>query len=507
MKLVENEKNNLKEKNEKMSVVEKHRPVYHFTPKKNWMNDPNGMVYFEGEYHLCYQHDNYDKVFSDMSWGHAISTDLVHWEECAKAIVPDNDGLGMIFSGSAVVDENNCAGFGVNTFLAFYTSTMPRQQQSMAYSIDKGNTWIKYSRNPIIKNEKEDNIPDDFRDPKVIWHKGCQIWIMSLAVKDHIEFWSSYNLKDWAKESEFGKGLGAHGGVWECPDLIELPVDANDNNKKWVLLVSINPGGPNGGSATQYFVGDFKELNGKMTYISSQEEEKWLDYGTDNYAGVTWSNVENKAIIIGWMSNWSYAKQVPTKNWRGAMTIPRELELKNIEGEILVTSKPIQNLEKIIGKSIATIDDVKLNSNINVGKELSASRIKIEMDIALIKNMEIEIGNVKGENVRIGYDVQNGYLYVDRRNSGEKNFKEGFAKLHKAKVSRKLEKLEMEIFLDKASIEVFFNRGEYVMTEIIFPTEDFTRVKVISDGITEIRRFDIKTIIGCYEFTNAPNLS
>ncbi len=344
-------------------MIEKHRPVYHYTPKKNWMNDPNGMVYFEGEYHLCYQHDKYDKVFSDMSWGHAISTDLIHWEEQPKAIVPDKDGLGMIFSGSAVVDKNNCAGFGENALIAFYTNTSPRQQQSMAYSTDKGRTWTKYSGNPVIKNEKGGNIPDDFRDPKVMWHKDSEKWIMSLAVKDHIEFWSSHNLKDWTKESEFGQELGAHGGVWECPDLFELPVDGDEKNKKWVLFVSINPGGPNGGSATQYFVGDFKEIDGKMTYVTNQEE-KWIDYGTDNYAGVTWSNIENKAIVIGWMSNWCYAFDVPTCNWRGAMTIPRELELKNLDGEFWVTSKPIEALEKIIGESIASIEEINLNSTI-----------------------------------------------------------------------------------------------------------------------------------------------
>lgn len=494
MELVEKRKKHTQDKKSKMELIEKYRPVYHYTPRKNWMNDPNGMIYFDKEYHLCYQHDNNDKIFSDMSWGHAISTDLVHWEEYAKAIVPDNDGLGMIFSGSTVVDKNNCAGFGVNTLVAFYTSTKPRQQQSMAYSIDKGRTWTKYMGNPIIKNEKWDNIPDDFRDPKVIWYKDSQKWIMSLAVKDHIEFWSSYNLKDWTKESEFGHGVGSHGGVWECPDFIELSVDNDVTNKKWVLLVSINPGGPNGGSATQYFIGDFMNVDGQMTYISSQKNEKWIDYGTDNYAGVTWSNVENKAIVIGWMSNWDYADKVPTNNWRGAMTIPRELELKNIEGKILVTSKPACVLKKILGESIATIDDVKINSNINVGEELSSSRIKIKMDICDIKDVGLEIGNSKGQNVKIGYNKQDAYFYVDRSNAGENSFKSGFAKLHKAKVGRKLERLDMEIFMDKSSVEVFFNNGASVMTEIIFPTEDFNMVKIFCNNKIEIREFDIKRI-------------
>jgi fructan beta-fructosidase len=484
----------IKEESEKVSNVEKYRPIYHYTPKQNWMNDPNGMVYFDEEYHLFYQHDKYDKVFGDMSWGHAISTDLVSWEEYPKAIVPDNDGLGMIFSGSTVVDKNNCTGFGVNTLVAFYTSTNPRQQQCMAYSTDKGRTWTKYSENPVIKNEKGGNIPDDFRDPKVMWHKDSEKWIMSLAVKDHIEFWSSYNLKDWTKESEFGQELGAHGGVWECPDLFELPIDGNETNKKWVLLVSINPGGPNGGSATQYFVGSFKEINGKLNYISSQSVEKWIDYGTDNYAGVTWSNIENKAIVIGWMSNWSYAGKVPTENWRGAMTIPRELELKTIEGDLFVVSKPIEALEKIVGESIAAIEDVKLNSTINVGEELSSSRIKVEMDIVDAEDMGIELSNRQGENVQIGYNIGKGYLYVDRSKSGENNFSPEFARVNKIKLDRKLEKLDMQIFMDKASIEVFFNNGAYVMTQIIFPTEDYSMVKIFSDNKVEIREFEIRRI-------------
>lgn len=476
-----------------MSVKEKYRPYYHYTPKKNWMNDPNGMVYFEGEYHLFYQHDNLEKVFRDMSWGHAISSDLVHWEEYPKAIVPDDDGLGVIFSGSAVVDKNNCAGFGENALVAFYTSTKPRQQQSIAYSTDKGRTWTKYSGNPVIKNEEGGEIPEDFRDPKVMWHKLSEKWIMSLAVKDHIEFWSSRNLKEWTKESEFGQNLGAHGGVWECPDLFELTVDDDEKNKKWILFVSINPGGPNGGSATQYFVGDFREIDGKMTYVTNQEE-KWIDYGTDNYAGVTWSNIEDKVINIGWMSNWCYAFDVPTYNWRGAMTIPRELELKNIDGEFWVTSKPIEALEKIIGESIASIDDVKLSSTIEVGEEISSSRIKIEMDTAENRDIGIEIGNCTGKNIRIGYDVEDGCLYVDRSNSGETSFKSGFARRNKVKVDKMLKNLEMEIFMDKASVEVFFNNGQYVMTQIIFPSEDYNMIKIFSDNKTEIKNFDIRKI-------------
>ncbi|HZH37827.1 MAG TPA: glycoside hydrolase family 32 protein, partial [Flavisolibacter sp.] len=303
---------------------EPHRPQIHFTPKTAWMNDPNGMVYHNGTYHLFYQHNPDSTVWGPMHWGHATTKNLVHWQHQPVKLFPDS--LGTIFSGSAVVDVNNTSGFGSKgkvPLVAIFTHHNPVmekagrndfQYQSLAFSLDEGKTWTKYTGNPVVKNPGI----RDFRDPKVMWHQGSGKWIMTLATLDRVTFYSSSNLKDWLKESEFGKELGAHGGVWECPDL--FPLEYN-GEQVWVLLVSINPGGPNGGSATQYFTGRF---DGK-TFTPLQTDTQWIDYGPDNYAGITWSNTGKRKIFLGWMSNWQYAAAVPTQTWRSAMTIPRDL--------------------------------------------------------------------------------------------------------------------------------------------------------------------------------------
>jgi len=318
-----------------------YRPNYHFTPKANWMNDPNGMFYLNGTYHLYFQHYPDDNVWGPMHWGHATSKDLIQWKEQPIALYPDE--LGLIFSGSAVVDKENTSGFGkdgIAPVVAIYTyhnmdgekaGDIDFQTQGIAYSLDEGMTWTKYSDNPVIKNPGI----KDFRDPKVIWDNQTNKWIMSLAAGNKIMFYSSANLIDWTLESEFGADKGEHGGVWECPDLFPMKLEGSETTK-WVLLVSINPSGPNGGSATQYFIGDFDGHN----FVLDKDFEKqlqqknsiWLDYGRDNYAGVTWSNIpesDGRHLFIGWMSNWDYARDVPTYKWRSTMTIARELKLKN----------------------------------------------------------------------------------------------------------------------------------------------------------------------------------
>ncbi len=305
----------MRNRNDHKIEMEQHRPHFHFTPESMWMNDPNGMVYYEGEYHLFYQHHPDDVVWGPMHWGHAVSTDLVHWEHLPIALYPDE--YGYIFSGSAVVDWKNTSGFGSKhnpPLIAIFTyhdvdgeqaGNNDYQTQGIAYSIDKGRSWTKYENNPVLPNPGI----KDFRDPKVIWYEPDQKWIMTLAAHDNVRFYSSPNLKDWIFESEFGKGIGAHGGVWECPDLFPMELDGT---QKWVLLVSLNDGGPNGGSGTQYFIGDF---DGK-TFINDNSKNQilWLDYGRDNYAGVTWSDIpdeDGRRIFMGWMSNWSYAEVVP----------------------------------------------------------------------------------------------------------------------------------------------------------------------------------------------------
>src|SRR2546421_4306358 len=330
----------------KVNKDEMFRPRVHFTPSAHWINDPNGMVYYKGIYHLFFQYHPYSSVWGPMHWGHATSTDMIHWKREPIAIYPDK--LGTIFSGSAILDVNNTSGFGQNgkpPLVAIFTQhdadgekagRNDFQNQSIAFSIDHGKTWTKYAGNPVLKNPGI----TDFRDPKVMWYKPQKKWIMTLATKDRITFYSSRNLKDWKKESEFGETVGAHDGVWECPDLFTL----DDNAKKiWVLIVNLNPGGPNRGSATQYFLGDFD--GNKFTPYDTVT--RWIDYGPDEYAGVTWSNTGDRKIFLGWMSNWLYANVVPTKSWRNAMTIPRELKIMHTGEDILVASEPVKELDAI----------------------------------------------------------------------------------------------------------------------------------------------------------------
>ena len=332
------------------NMKEMYRPQIHFSPQAHWMNDPNGMVYYKGVYHLFFQYYPDSTVWGPMHWGHATSTDLIHWLEQPIALYPDS--IGLIFSGSVVVDKNNTSGFGKKgqvPLVAIFTHhnmggekqmRNDFQNQSIAYSLDEGKTWIKYTGNPVLKNPGI----RDFRDPKVMWYEPQKKWVMTLATKDRVTFYSSPNLKDWTKETEFGETLGAHGGVWECPDLFSLNDDYG--KKVWVLTVSINPGGPNKGSATQYFLGDFD--GNKFTPISTAT--RWIDYGTDDYAGVTWSNTGNRKIFLGWMSNWQYATVVPTIKWRSATTFPRDLKLKYVGKEMFLASLPISELSILQSK-------------------------------------------------------------------------------------------------------------------------------------------------------------
>ncbi|MBL0882935.1 MAG: glycoside hydrolase family 32 protein, partial [Chitinophagaceae bacterium] len=365
---------------EKKSMTEEelYRPDIHFTPPKAWMNDPNGMVYYKGVYHLFYQHNPDSSVWGPMHWGHATSKDLIEWQHEPIALFPDS--IGTIFSGSAVVDSNNTAGFakpGETALVAIYTQHntegeraggLDFQTQSLAYSVDDGKTWIKYVENPVIKNPGI----KDFRDPKVIWLASQQKWVMSLAAQNKILFYSSKDLKNWTAESSFGENTGAHGGVWECPDLFPMQYDGKTI---WVLIVNLNPGAPNKGSGTQYFLGDFDGHHFKPF----TNQTLWLDYGPDNYAGVTWSNTGDQKILIGWMSNWMYANQVPTTVWRSAMTIPRELKLMKLGEEWRLTSLPVSSLRTSAKNSfqkneVNTIEKVKISGPMMISFEASATK-------------------------------------------------------------------------------------------------------------------------------------
>ena len=449
---------------------ETYRPQFHFSPEYGWMNDPNGMVYLDGEYHLFYQYNPYGTKWQNMHWGHAVSTDLNSWTYLPTAIAPDS--LGAIFSGSAVIDVNNTAGFGKNVMVAIYTSAGRVQSQSIAYSTDKGRTFTKYEGNPVISNPC---IPD-FRDPKVFWHNESNQWIMSLATKQTITFYGSANLKSWTRLSEFGDGIGSHGGVWECPDLI--PLDYNGKTK-WVLIVSINPGGPNGGSATQYFIGDF---DGKTFRADALPYPLWMDYGRDNYAGVTWSNIpenDGRKIFMGWMSNWDYANNVPTKNFRSAMSVARELKIANNGKHLVVSNYPVSETKTLRALESAK-KDVVVEKEVVLSNLLDKNKGTYEIEMTLKPQNAGIFGfmlqNSKSEELEFRFDMTTGFFSMHRHKSGLVDFEGRFAAGMNAPLVKK-DAYKVRVLVDKASAEIFINEGELALTTIFFPTEVMNKLK------------------------------
>ncbi|MEM9075751.1 MAG: glycoside hydrolase family 32 protein [Bacteroidota bacterium] len=458
--------------------TEMYRPQFHFSPKEKWMNDPNGLVYHDGVYHLFYQYYPDDIVWGPMHWGHAVSDDMMHWEHKPIALYPDEHGL--IFSGSAVVDSSNTSGFaksGEIPLVAMFTYHLMEgeksgrddfQTQGIAFSLDNGDTWEKYEGNPVIGNSGI----RDFRDPKVFWHEETEQWIMVLVAGDHAKFYTSSNLKDWKYVSDFGKRQGAHGGVWECPDLFPLPIEGAEE-QKWVLIVSINPGAPNGGSGTQYFIGDF---DGKR-FVSDQKKPKWLDYGTDNYAGVTYNNTpNNERIFIAWMSNWDYARDTPTKKWRSTMTLPRNLSLRKIKDDYFLVNYPLKSVDDLIKSVLIRKDAIATGEEETIyTKGLEQSQIRFK---TASKDFKISLKNGLGEVVDLVMDSKSNSLLLDRMKSGQVGFQSEFGnKKHYAPMDLLGNDVyEVSIFLDWSSIEVFIDGGLYTMTDQIFPTEPFNEL-------------------------------
>ncbi len=468
---------------------EKHRPQFHFTPPEMWMNDPNGMVYLNGEYHLFYQHYPDSTIWGPMHWGHAVSKHLLEWEHLPIALYPDS--LGYIFSGSAVFDERNTSGLGSKEnppLVAIYTyhnvkgekaGEIDYQTQGIAYSVDSGRNWEKYQDNPVLDNPGI----KDFRDPKVFWHDETSKWVMILAVDDHVEMFGSKNLKSWYKLSEFGKTAGAHGGVWECPDLFPLPVDDKDL-QKWVMLLSINPGGLYGGSATQYFVGDF---DGETFKNDNPDQTLWLDYGKDNYAGVTWSNIpesDGRRIFMGWMSNWQYAQAVPTIAWRSAMTLPRSLHLKTTNDGIRLVSLPVKEINGIRNET-HDLQEQKITGKIEVTDmsfEVTTSEMIFEFELTEnASEFGVELFNGLGQSISVGFNASRNSFYVDRTNSGNHNFSEDFGGIHYAPRISRGNTIKMHLFFDVASVELFADDGTAVITDIFFPDELYKGVRLFSN--------------------------
>ena len=492
-----------------------YRPSYHHTPSYGWMNDPNGMFYKDGIYHLCYQYNPYGSKWGNMHWGHAISRDLIHWKEVEPTIA--RDPMGHIFSGSAVIDKDGTANYGKDAIVALYTSASDKngQIQCMAYSTDGGYTFHKYSGNPVLT--PFDGLKD-FRDPKVFWYAPLKKWYMIVSADKEMRFYSSPDLKKWTYVSAFGRGYGAQPNQFECPDFFQLPVDGNPNKKKWVMIVNINPGCLFGGSATEYFIGDFDGKN--FVCDSKPSAAKFLDYGKDHYATVTFSGVQDRVLGIAWMSNWQYANVTPIRQYRGANTLPREFKLfTGKDGQIYMSSNVVPEVAGL-RKTFKRLPDLvitqgKESENLSSSKE---NAFEIEMDVTPGEAAKtgFVLYNEKGEKVNIYFDMKAGRLVMDRTESGKTKFgekaeahkiekefdlhehreiKESFRKLNSVNYKNDFalgtwaplslcdsKTYHLDVFVDKCSIEIFVNGGRIAMTNLVFPTQPYTSVKFYSDG-------------------------
>lgn len=456
------------------------RPLYHHAPLYGWMNDPNGMFYKDGVWHLYYQYNPYGSKWENLSWGHSTSKDLINWEDQGVPLRPD--GLGMIFSGSAVVDKNNTFGAGEDAVIAMYTSAAASQMQSLASSTDNGQTFTVYAANPVITLETE------ARDPKVFWNPQINKWNLVLAhALDHeMLIFSSDNLKDWTLESSFGKGLGAQGGVWECPDLFELNVEG-EKGKKWMLICNINPDGPFGGSGTQYFIGDF---DGKTFTVDTDKNgtvpTKWMDYGKDFYATVTWSDApDNRRTAIGWMSNWQYAADVPTTQFRSANTLPREVSLfrapdKRIYAKTAPSPEVLQLRDKLVTNSEKfNATETPMTFNLPESND-GICEVLVDFEAKKNSNVDLKFANTKGENVVITYNSADRTLSFDRYNSGKTDFSRDFPAVTITPTHEVDGKVSLRIFVDRSSLEVFGNDGRFAMTNLVFPNEPYKTLSVSS---------------------------
>jgi fructan beta-fructosidase len=461
-----------------MSCSELYRPQFHFTPPAMWMNDPNGLVYYKGEYHVFYQYHPESTVWGPMHWGHAISRDLIHWEHLPIALYPDENG--MVFSGSAVVDWNNTAGFGKEALVAIFTYNKNYvETQNLAYSTDNGRTWTKYVGNPVIPHPEH---LINFRDPKVFWH--IDHWVMSLAAGDTILFYTASDLKHWELSGSFGGGYGSIDGVWETPDLFQLPVD-NSSETRWVLTVGVGNGHPAGGSGTQYFIGDFDGNN----FISENPKDTvlWADRGADYYAPQSWSDEPNhRRLMLGWMSNWQYAKDVPTTNWRGAFNLIREVSLRRTPQGIRLIHQPIPELKTLRTES-QHWENETLTPGINLLTDLHCAVFEINAEFQITDNINhlgfhVRVG--EDEYTTIAYSVSEQKLFVDRAHSGQSAFHADFPKVHFTELACTANILRLHIFVDHSSVEVFANDGLVVIADCIFPSAESTGIELFVEGDT-----------------------
>ena len=511
------------------------RPQLSYSPARNWMNDPNGLVYYEGEYHLFYQYNPNGSTWGDMSWGHAVSRDMIHWQELPLALTVEKDAQGsvtqMFFSGSVVVDQANTSGLGQPgrpAMIALYTSVYPQTQefangksvrpgtqaQSLAYSLDRGRSWRQYSGNPVIPLPPAPYADEyrDFRDPKVFWYAPQKKWVMVLVLPNQHKalFYTSRDLLHWDWLSEFGPE-NAVGGAWECPDLIELPVDGDVSRRKWVLVISLNPGGPAGGSGTQYFVGTFDgttfasdpqsqhasnniSREPSVTTARPSDQVQWLDYGADYYAAVSWNGLpDNRRIMIGWMNNWLYGQQVPTAPWRSAQSVPREVSLRTVNGRVRLVQQPIAELQRLRTDLLYDATTLSVPTDMQSTEPLISKEGALELEMQLKPGKARLVGvrlhsGVQGQRIDVGYDREQGVLYLDRSHAGDTTSLTGFFTRQIAPLALRDGQLRLRILFDTASISVFAGEGEAVLTSQIFPDPATPRLSLFSEGATaEVR--------------------
>jgi len=472
---------------------EKYRPQYHFSPPANWLNDPNGLVFYRGEYHLFYQYNPDDIVWGNIHWGHAVSSDLIHWKNLDIALEPDE--LGMIFSGSAVVDKNDSTGFfdGGSGLVAVYTSHLQREngaleQQSIAYSTDNGRSWTKYEDNPVIDNYGV----EDFRDPKVFRHHKSKKWIMITAAGDRVRFYSSDNLKEWDYLSEFGSEMGEHAGVWECPDLIKLSLNNKDLKKseeqkdKWLLSIG-DSHGRSTGVLTQYFIGEF---DGKK-FVSDYDKSFILDHGQDLYALQSWSNLpDDRKIWIGWMNNIGYMEEIPTDPWRGIMSLPRELGLKKIGGQFKLLQNPVREV-KALRKNIYQAENLVIKDEMSIYSSEESYEIKAELDFSEGAEIRFLLNHNQEQKTVIAFSTDENKIIVSRRESGLEKFSLNFIEHQEFNCPIDTDNFKLNIFVDRSSLEIFIGEGEFVLSELFFPEKKPKKLTVKAvDGEIIFKEFE-----------------
>jgi levanase/levanbiose-producing levanase len=483
------------------------RPILHYTAKDTWLNDPNGLVWYQGLYHLFYQNNPFDNVWGNMSWGHATSSDLLHWAEQPVAIACDEQE--DVFSGSIVVDHGNTSGFGTTedpALVAIYTSAFKEgtayqgtQAQSLAFSTDAGMTWSKYAGNPVLARGSA-----HFRDPKVFRYEGSagSCWIMVAVEAQHqqVVLYRSDNLKDWEYLSTFGPANSSE-GEWECPDLFPLPVDGDPDNVKWVMVVNVNPGSVAGGSGGQYFVGHFDGAQftaDRDSLVSPAADGTtdlrqclWLDWGRDYYAAVSFSNApENRRIMIGWMNNWDYANSLPTSPWRSGMSLAREVELATVDGLPRLVQRPVLPLDS--GEPARVLQDVELHdSGVQLPDAMDGSAQLIEAEIlpgtARTVAFRLLAASDGSAATVLSFDAVTSQLTLDRRNSGNTSFHEKFASAESAPVKLDDGVLRLRVIVDQ-SVEAFAQGGSVVLSDLVFPLSGSLGTELRAEGGTAMLR-------------------